>query len=312
MVRTGLLSWSLCVAVLLCSIPRTGTAQDDVATDATSAEETAIHQAAIRFVELYNVGDADGIAELFAPDAEIMTRSSDVVHGREAIRGSFAKMFARVPEAAISLKVNDLRFLTDDVAVERGVTTYYPDGETPTVESRYTVVHVRKDGTWLIAASRTVEDVVLSNREHLRELEWLVGDWVDEGADSVVEASYAWSDDGSYLLQSFRVRTAAGVLMEGTQRIGWDPQTQRIRSWIFDSDGGFGEGVWMQVGEEWVVQLQSVLQEGASASSTRRLKRRGNDHIIVSIADRVVDGTALPDLQVTMARRPPPAADESE
>ncbi|QDU36221.1 SnoaL-like domain protein [Maioricimonas rarisocia] len=312
MVRTGLLSLGICAAAVLSFVPRPGVAQDDIAPGSVTEQEAAIHQAAVRFVELYNAGDADGIAALFAPDAEIMTRSGDAVRGRESIRASFAETFARTPDAAISLRMDDLRFLTDDVAVERGVTTYYPDGESPTVESRYTVVHVRKDGTWLMSAARTVEDVVLSNRERLRALEWLVGDWVDEGADSVVEASYAWSEDGNYLLQSFRVRTGSGVLMEGTQRIGWDPQAKRIRSWIFDSDGGFGEGVWTQVGDEWIVKLQSVLKDGSSAFSSRRLTPRGPDHIIVSMTDRVVDGESLPDLQVTMARRPPLPVDESE
>ena len=32
--------------------------------------------------------------------------------------------------------------------------------------------------------------------------------------------------------------------MTVTQRIGWDPAAKQIRSWEFDSEGGFGEGTW--------------------------------------------------------------------
>lgn len=32
--------------------------------------------------------------------------------------------------------------------------------------------------------------------------------------------------------------------MTGTQRIGWDPLTRRLRTWVFDSSGSFGEGNW--------------------------------------------------------------------
>jgi len=333
MARTVRLLLGVCAASLLWGTATVGLAQTGTApaatapaeaapADAAAASDTAetqshspeseLHQAAAKFVEFYNAGDAEAIAALFAPEAEIVIRSGESIQGREAIQQAFADTFSGSPGAAISLKMDDLRFITDDVAVERGSTTYYPDGETATVESRYTVVHVRRDGGWMMVAARTVEEEVLTNYEHLRVLDWLVGDWVDEGADSVIESSYSWSPNGSFLLQKFSVRSSDGVLMEGTQRIGWDPQAKRIRSWIFDSEGGFGEGIWTRAGDEWIVQSQSVLKDGTSATSTRRLRRLGDDHIIVTMTSRVVDGELLPDIAVTMARKPPEPTDESE
>lgn len=43
---------------------------------------------------------------------------------------------------------------------------------------------------------------------------------------------------------SFKVSVPSMDDLEGTQVIGWDPAAGTIRSWMFDSDGGFGEGTW--------------------------------------------------------------------
>ena len=34
--------------------------------------------------------------------------------------------------------------------------------------------------------------------------------------------------------------------------IGYDPVKGRLRSWVFDSEGGFGEGSWRQEGNKWL------------------------------------------------------------
>ena len=50
--------------------------------------------------------------------------------------------------------------------------------------------------------------------------------------------------------------------MTVNQRIGWDPLARQIRSWEFDSEGGFGEGKWSRDGERWVIKHTGVRPEG--------------------------------------------------
>ena len=46
--------------------------------------------------------------------------------------------------------------------------------------------------------------------------------------------------------------------------IGWDPATEQIRSRVFDSDGGFGQGTWKKKGNRWYIQQSGVLPDGRS------------------------------------------------
>jgi hypothetical protein len=93
--------------------------------------------------------------------------------------------------------------------------------------------------------------------------------------------------------------------MKGTQRIGWDPQAKQIRSWTFDTAGGFGEAVWTPVEDRWVVKAKAVTADGTSASATRTLQRDTADRVIWTATDRLAGDEQLPDLAVTMVRKAP-------
>jgi uncharacterized protein (TIGR02246 family) len=278
---------------------------------APSADEQKIRQGITAFVEQFNAHKADGVAALFAPDARMTFADGTEVNGRDEIKQSFAATFAARPKVAVSVVVDSIRFLTPDVAVEEGFTTMFPDGETLTSRGRYTVAHLKKNGAWLMQSVRVVEEQSLSAYGELQSLEWLVGDWMDEGRTETVEASFKWDENKSFLLEEFRVIRGGDVVLKGTQRIGWDPQAKQIRSWTFDSAGGFGEAVWTPVEDRWVVKAKAVTADGTSATATRTLTQATNDRVIWTATDRLAGDEQLPDLAVTMVRRPPePAAAE--
>jgi uncharacterized protein (TIGR02246 family) len=270
-----------------------------------SPDEQQIRRAVVTFVEQYNAHKVDELAGLFAPDARMVYADGSEVNGRDEIKQSFEEAFAASPKSAVSVVVDSIRFLTPDVAVEEGDTTLFPDGETLTSRGRYTVLHLKKDGRWLMQSVRVVEEQSLSPYGELQPLEWLVGQWIDEGRNEVVEANFRWDENRSFLLEEFQVVRNGEVVLKGTQRIGWDPQRKQIRSWIFDSAGGFGEAVWTPAGDDWICKASGVTADGISASATRRLTRQAEDCVIWSSKDRVTGGEELPDLAVTMVRKPP-------
>ncbi len=277
---------------------------------AAAADEQAIRKAVVAFVEQHNAHKADGLAALFAPDARMIFRDGSQVNGRDEIKQAFEQSFAASPKGAISVVVQSLKFLTPDVAVEEGFTSIFPDGQTLVARSSYTVVHLKKGGNWLIQSARTVEDESLSAYGDLQPLEWLVGEWIDEGRTEVVETTFRWDENKSFLLEEFRVVRGGEVVLKGTQRIGWDPQTKQIRSWTFDSAGGFGEAVWTRVEDRWVCKAKAVTADGTSASVTRTLTRAAQDRVIWTVTERLAGAEQLPDLAVTMVRKPPPPAAE--
>lgn len=272
---------------------------------ALSPDEQQIRKGVEAFVEHYNAHNVQSLVSLFAADARMVFRDGSEVNGSEEIKQSFEEAFLETPKTAISVVVDSIRFLTPDVAVEEGATTAFPDGETLTARGRYTVLHLKRDGRWQMQSVRVVEEESLSAYGELAPLEWLVGEWIDEGKDEDVHATFKWDENKSFLLEEFQVVRHGEIVLKGSQRIGWDPQTKQIRSWTFDSEGGFGEAVWIPVGDDWLCKAKAVQSDGTSASATRRLTHAAQDRVIWTSTERVLGNEELSDLAVTMVRKAP-------
>ena len=117
----------------------------------------------------------------------------------------------------------------------------------------------------------------LTPHERLKELEWMVGDWINESQDAVVLTTCKWADGGNFLVREFTMKTQGQPVLSGTQRIGWDPTRHQFKTWIFDTEGGFGEGYWTRNGDQWVIKAEGVRQDGQHASATNIITRLGKD-----------------------------------
>jgi hypothetical protein len=192
------------------------------------------------------------------------------------------------------------------VAIEEGTTavTRAP-GESPE-RSRYTVIHVSQDGRWQMAYARDSSEEPASAESELKQLQWLVGEWVDESPDALVVTSYRWAEGGHYLVGKFTVQIGGRPAMTGTHRIGWDPLAKKIRSWVFDSEGGFAEGLWTREGNRWIVKMSGVTRDGKAASATNITTRINKDRMTWESRDRVVGGETVAGIEpVPIVRKPP-------
>lgn len=271
-----------------------------------SAAEKAIRAVDEDFVRGYNQGDAQTLADLFTEDAEVFEADGARYEGRDLIERSLAETFAADQGARIALEIEEVRFLTPDVAKEEGRSIVTPADGAP-VSRFYTVLFVKSEDRWRMASVREELDPIISPHERLQELEWMVGDWVDEGSDLLVRVNCRWSSDGNYLLRDFTVRRQGQTEMTVHQRVGWDPVAREFHSWEFDSEGGFGEGHWSRDGDRWEVKQTGVRPEGVTASSTRILERESSNQVRWTLLDQVVAGEALPNAESSLLTRVPPA-----
>jgi uncharacterized protein (TIGR02246 family) len=297
---------SVLVTIVLVS---TGTwyALAGAAPESQANDEQAIRKTAEAFVKAYNAADAKAIAAEFIPDGEYIDEYKNVFKGRDAIENEFAAFFESSPGNKITATVESVRFIGSNMAIEEGFTTLDSPGDEPAVDSRYVVVHLKQDGQWRVAVARDLEAEVSTPHERLRQLEWLIGDWVDESEDATVRTSTRWSEDGNFILSDFHVEVAGRRTLDGTQRLGWDPLTKRIRSWIFDSSGGYGDGIWNRVDDKWLVRLNGVRQDGTVGSATNSYVQLDGKTIRWSSTQRIVGGEAESDFDVVMVRQPPKA-----
>jgi uncharacterized protein (TIGR02246 family) len=271
-----------------------------------SDDEKAIRATIDAFAQAFQKGDAQAIAQLFTEDGEAVDPDGGTIQGREALQEHYAARFAAGPGDKLETTIEAIKILAPGVARETGRTQVTPsDGGTP-VTSRYTALHVKRDGRWLVASVRELPDHALSYYEHLKELEWLVGDWVEETADAVVLTSVAWTDDKNFLLRSFDVRVKGKPALTGTQRIGWDPLTKQIKSWVFDSHGGYGDGLWMRSGDQWVIKATGVRPDGRIATATQVLTYLNKDSLRWKSIDRTLGSEIAHDIdEIVMVRKPP-------
>jgi uncharacterized protein (TIGR02246 family) len=272
-----------------------------------SVDAKAIADLVAAFAKAFNGGDATAAAATFAEDALVVDEYGERTEGRAAIRAQLAASFAGNPRSTIEIKVNSLRFLGPDTALEEGQTTITPADIAAVPEiTRFTVVYIKKNGQWLQSAVRDETRHDLSPHDRLKELEWLVGEWINESQDAVVNTTCKWSDDGNFLIREFTMKTQGQPVLSGTQRIGWDAVKRQFKTWIFDSQGGFGDGYWTKDGDRWLIKAEGVRQDGKPASATNIITRMGRDRIGWQSVDRTLGGTAVPGIdEFTLVRKPP-------
>jgi uncharacterized protein (TIGR02246 family) len=269
-----------------------------------SDDEAAIRAAIASYVDAYNRGDAQAVAEHWSDGGEWVTPNGDRVSGREAIEKAMGEVFAESKDTKIEVVEPRIRFVTPDVAIEEGGVSVTSPGE-PTTKAAYIAVHVKRDGAWKLNTVRETElPETASVAEELAALNWMVGDWVDSNDEGTTETSIQWTKNNAFLTGTFRVSAPGMEDLEGTLLIGWDPEAGAIHSWMFDFDGGFGEGVWTRDGNRWIVDFSQVLPDGRRGSCSNVYTLIDADRYTWQSVNREVDGEALPDAgEVIVARK---------
>jgi uncharacterized protein (TIGR02246 family) len=264
----------------------------------------AMHQNAVAFLEAFNRGDARAVAEAWWEDGDYMDQEGRHLKGRKAIEEAMREFFAENKGVKVQIDNRKTRFVTAELAIEDGTTDVIPaDGGIPH-RSRYTIVHAKKNGQWRIASVREAAFTPPSHSEHLRELEWLIGAWADEEQKGeVAHAVFSWTKNGNFILSSVTASVKGVPVAEVTQMIGWDPNARNIRSWSFESSGGFGEAVWARDGNKWLIKGQSTLRDGKKLIATNVVTRLGEDALTWQSINRTMDGKALPDLPAVRMKR---------
>ena len=279
--------------------------------DSRSADEKAIRQLAAKYQAAFNEQDAEKLAACWTEDGSHVDLQGNEIQGREAIQAAYAKFFA-TSSAPTTLKVHPvgIRFVSETVALLDGRPELTPPRPGQPGTPRTAIVLVKEDGQWLIDSARDTITYVPSAYKYLKDLEWLVGDWVDAPGtsdDIVVESTCDWIMNRNYLIRTFTADLPTRSDLSGTQVIGWDARDKVIRSWAFDSSGGFAQGTWHRKGNHWTVKTTGVLPDGSTVSATNTLKPIDDDSFTFRSRNRKRDGVSEPDIPEILIHRRPPA-----
>jgi uncharacterized protein (TIGR02246 family) len=269
-----------------------------------AADKAAIEQAIESYTGAFNARDAKLLASHWGLEAVYVNPLTDSqVEGREAIAEEFEAILAELEEIKLAVDVESIRFISPSVAVENGIASLISADEEPR-ETSYTAIHVKRDGKWLL--DRVTEEdvpVILSHYEQLKELEWMIGTWIDDDDQDRVETTCEWTRNKNFITRSFAVSVRDRIEMAGMQIIGWDPAAKQIRSWVFDSDGGFAEGRWTKKENRWSITTTGTLPGGAKASSVSVITYVDDTQFKWQSVNRTADGELLPNIDEVIVVR---------
>jgi uncharacterized protein (TIGR02246 family) len=308
--------WPLLILAAACglvAISRAADPQDRAKNEATAPNSPGaveIHSLLKAMTTAYNQADAKGLAAVFTDDAILFGPDGDAVRGRDAIGRHYGDAFDSGPTCKIAEEVEAVHFLSPEVASAIGHFHLDDEKGTALFSGRYSLIAVRKQNEWKLAELRdlaTARGDTADKGGPLRELEWLVGDWVDEGEDGKVASTVRWEEGKKFLVRRYSIQVDGEPSRSGAQWIGWDPQAKQIRSWVFDSDGDFGQGRWTRSDNAWIIKASGITGDGLTTSSTQLIEPINKDSLKLRSTDRIVGSELLPDIEeVVMVRRPPP------
>ena len=121
---------------------------------APSAEEKAIIDGIDAFAQLYSSANAEALAELFLDDASIVDPDGNATRGKAAVAEMYATAFQATPGLKVATKVDEVNFLTPDVARVLGQSQLSSATGDAAEFNKFSALLVRRDGKWQIAEIR--------------------------------------------------------------------------------------------------------------------------------------------------------------
>jgi len=115
-------------------------------------EEQAVRDLSMQWMEAYRAQDAATIVNLFAPDGTTFF-DGELLEGREAIQANMESEWSEYPDFLIAWSTSSVEMAgSGDLAVERGVWEYDPDGpgEAEGVNGQYVTTWKKIGGRWQV------------------------------------------------------------------------------------------------------------------------------------------------------------------
>jgi uncharacterized protein (TIGR02246 family) len=244
------------------------TAEDKTAKDPKrEPDRLAIDKLTKDMIQAFEKRDAAAMTALWTEGGEFIRNDGEPIRGRAEIQKGYVEFFKTLKgKRKLEIQSDALRFPSADMAVTEATLRLKKDGVV-VASSRQDTVFVREGGQWKVAIVREWDrDIGLD--VSLKELEWLIGTWQAVAKDREVTITYDWDENKAFIRGKFTVKEGATVIESGTEMIGKDNARGVIRSWVFQSDGGFGGGAWTREGKKWSVDVHGVRADGRELTGT--------------------------------------------
>jgi uncharacterized protein (TIGR02246 family) len=284
------------------SAPAIAQSGSSTTTTDSSGVESSIRASAKLYQDAFARSDAAAIAAMWAENGTYVDSMGNTHNGRAEIQKVFEGYFNQPDNSKnIEIAIDSIRAFGDKAAVEKGTTKIKDANGAVVAAAPYTVVHVNNNGKWEMATVTEQSAQFFNNL--LDKLHWMSGEWSAKGAEGEATLSTRWMADRHFMVAKFHVTTKSGESHEDMQVIGVDPRRRRIISWIFDSEGGHGRGVWSTDGKRWAVDIERVSPDGQRTEARNYLEPKGSDAFTWRSTGRKLNDLAIPDSDTITVNR---------
>lgn len=266
-----------------------------------SADEVEVKAFLQEFTDALNQKKIDAIDSYWTTDGEILLPlTGKAIRGDNDIVTYLKQKVENLKDKRVNFTAKTIEFPDANSATVQGIVQITDQGQIVEQAARK-IELVKHDGNWYLYSIKEIKlDLPPSLAfEHLKELAWLLGTWKDTDENVTIEFKTDWDADKNFIKQLFTMKLYDQKTLEGLQIIGWNPITNTIVSWVFDSDGGHGNGAWEKQNGKWVVKYNYVLSDGKTASVTNIYAPINSKNYEFTSIDRKVDGKALPDISAS-------------
>lgn len=248
------------------------------------------------FIVAINQHQGESLPTFWAQDAILINPAANETYkGKMEINDYLQKRNQEIQKRQLNFAFTptNITFPEPNQAIVEGVVEIKEKGQLIERDARK-IKLVNQNNQWYIKELREIEVAPAPSAfSHLKELEWLIGKWKDGNEDVTITFSAKWDKFKNFILQNFKMETYGLEAIEGFQIIGWDPIEENIHSWVYDSDGGFGEGIWNKQNNGWQVTLNYVLSDGSEGTATNVYTNINDKSYRYSSIDRSLDGESL-------------------
>ena len=266
----------------------------------STVDEANIKKLTENYAQAFNKHDPKVLAGFFAADGAYVKPESGIqIQGTNNLE----EFFGKSKDSNLELDIGNIKFKNTDRATVTG-TFRLKDSDNNSDLRAFKLLVEKENGKWVIGEIRDVALAIAPNQyEHLKELEWLIGDFVDQDEDVEINFSNKWDITKNLILGKFSVSMEDDQALEGTYIIAWDPVKEKIHSWFFDSDGGFGEAIWNKKDNAYVVETVQTLADGRRGSSVNIYTSINSSGYTWESTNREIGGELLPDIEPVIIKR---------
>ncbi|WP_020470343.1 YybH family protein [Zavarzinella formosa] len=270
-------------------------------------EDAPVRESVKSYVEAFNKGDIETVLGFWADDAESIDDDGKV-QNKTALSESLRAICKPDGGNKLAGTIKNVKLIGGTVALIDGTVELTTAEGTEGNPFEGVMVLNAATKKWQFSRMRDLPGEENTGYApayaHLKSLEWLLGEWTSKEGEQTLTMNVKWMRNRGYLIVEQSIKTKESEVLGITMMIGYDPASEQIHSWVFDTQGGRGEADWTREGNTWNIEAVGMTADGLEASSNPAWKFVDENTFEWSSTNRQVDGQPRPDIKLTYRKTP--------